>query len=303
MRRLVILNPMGRNGKAAKVFAGLEAGLRKRWGEFEVYRTKGPGDASKKVRSIIKEGAIDQIIAAGGDGTVNEVVNGYFEDGELLTGEIPLGIINLGTGGDFFKTVQECSADYDLSLAENRSAKIDVGIVHFGGASHHFLNISSAGLAGDMLRRLKKSKFQAGAVAYFYHTINTLLRYDPVSIQLDTVALDGSFESREIDLINLFVCNGKYSGGGMKWAPESELQSGHFTLTLISGRQKLPLITHSPKLYAGRVAEFPGAEQWEAKEVMLKPKARISAEADGEVLDGEGEIRFTVEPGVFPLVL
>ncbi len=303
MKRLVILNPMGRNGKAGEVFSRMEPELRKRLGDFELYRTTGPGDASMRVRSIIEEGSIDQIIAAGGDGTVHEVVNGYFEKGQLLSNDIPMGIINLGTGGDFFKTVHEVSPDYDAAIVENRSSLIDVGKISVGGKSHNFLNISSVGLAGDMLSRLKSSSFQAGAVAYFYHTLRTLLSYQPVPVEIETVAPGGAVESRSVDLINFFVCNGKYSGGGMQWAPESNLQSGLFSLTLISGKRKLPLITHSPKLYSGRVSEFPGAEQWEAKEVIVRPQGGLSAEVDGEVLEGQGEIRFSIEPSLFPAVL
>jgi len=303
MRRLVILNPQGMNGKADRVFSEKEPELKQRWGDLEVYRTTGPGDATDRVRSIIEEGSIDQIIAAGGDGPVHDVVNGYFRDDQILTREIPMGIINLGTGGDFFKTVEEVSTDYDAALQENRFSLIDVGKVTMGAGTHNFLNISSVGLAGDMLRRLKGSRFQAGAVAYFYHTLRTLLSYQPVPVKIESIAPDGTQETREVDLVNFFVCNGKYSGGGMQWAPESHLQSGHFSLTLISGRRKLPLITHSPKLYTGRVAEFPGAQQWEAKEVTVSPIGKLSAEADGEVLEGEGSLCFAIEPSLFPAVL
>ncbi|MGD9745539.1 MAG: diacylglycerol kinase family protein, partial [Verrucomicrobiales bacterium] len=129
MKRLVVLNPASRNGKSARDFEALLPALRHRWGNFEIHRTQGPGDASSTVRAALRERAFDIIIAAGGDGTVHEVVNGYFDGGQILTRNIPLGIIDLGTGGDFFRTVSAASDDYPRALDEGRFACVDCGKV------------------------------------------------------------------------------------------------------------------------------------------------------------------------------
>lgn len=316
MKRLVILNPKSRHGKAQGAFKRIFPGLRERFGSgVQVCQTSGPGHATELVRSTLREdgdGGFRQILAAGGDGTINEVVNGYFEDGEIIRQDIPLGVINLGTGGDFFRSINELNDDYDSAIDQNCFSKVDCGEVS-QGPSHdkrYFINISSIGAGGEMLDNLKRSPLQSGAVAYFVHTVRTLLRYQPKPVKIEYVDDRGEVRKMESDLINLFVCNGRFSGGGMKWAPSAELQNGLFELTLISGKRKLPLITHCPKIYAGRIAEFPGASQMRAREVTVRYRDSLSLEGDGEILplSEDGDIKdrkicFGIRPGEFPLVL
>ncbi|MGB3120818.1 MAG: YegS/Rv2252/BmrU family lipid kinase [Verrucomicrobiales bacterium] len=310
MKRLVVLNPASRNGKSARDFEALLPALRHRWGNFKIHRTREPGDASSTVRAAIRERAFDIIIAAGGDGTVHEIVNGYFDGDQILTRDIPLGIIDLGTGGDFFRTVSAASDDYSRALDEGRFASVDCGKVTRnldGGPWHRFLNIASAGLGGLMLQSLKRSRFQAGAAAYFYHSLKTLLRFTPGPVEIESISLDGSRESREVDLINFFVCNGRFSGGGMQWAPGASLTSGCFNLTLIRGPRKLPLVLHAGKVYSGQISRFPGAQFWQSKEVVLRHRQPLSVEVDGEIIAeaaGESlrEIRFSLDERIFPLI-
>lgn len=310
MKRLVVLNPASRNGKSARDFEARLPALRHRWGNFEIHRTREPGDASSTVRAALHERAFDIIIAAGGDGTVHEVVNGYFDGGQILTRDIPLGIIDLGTGGDFFRTVSAASKDYPRALDEGRFACVDCGKVTRnldGGHWHRFLNIASAGLGGLMLQSLKRSRFQAGAAAYFYHSIKTLLRFTPGTVEIESISLQGNRESREVDLINFFVCNGRFSGGGMQWAPEASLTSGCFNLTLITGPRKLPLILHAGRVYSGQIARFPGAQFWQSNEVILRHHQPLSVEVDGEIIaaaeeESPHEVRFSLDARIFPLI-
>ena len=159
-----------------------------------------------------------------------------------------------------------------------------------------------------MLKNLKASGFQSGAAAYFFHTVKTLLGYRPDPVDIEFTDADGEVQNLEVDLINLFICNGRCSGGGMKWAPSADLADGLFEVTLISGRRKLPLITNSGKVYAGRIADFPGAGLMQAGEVVVRFDSGIALEADGEVIatdpgEGKCEIRFGLKKQVFPLVI
>jgi len=314
MKRLIILNPQSRHGKAARDFERILPGLQKRLGEgFEVRKTTAAGHATEIVRSILQEDTeLRQVLVAGGDGTINEAVNGYFdENGKIIRQDIPLGVINLGTGGDFFRTITNLSDNYETAISENRFSLVDYGEVKRSneGREHRFINISSVGLAGEMLENLKRSTFQAGAIAYFYHTIKTLLGYHPKPVEIEYIDEHHNSQRMKVDLINLFVCNGQCSGGGMKWAPDAELASGLFNLTLISGRKKLPLITNSTKVYAGKISEFPGAQQMQASEMTIRYREGINLEADGEIIPpekeegGESEIQFRLKERIFPLVI
>lgn len=309
MHRTFILNPNSRNGKALRDFDERYESLgREIGGEFEVLRTEGPGHATELAKQVLQEGQTQQIIAAGGDGTINEVVNGYFFAGSEECGQIPLAILDLGTGGDLFRTLDQLSPDYWQAVKKNEFRLVDVAMASVASTTRRYLNIASAGLAGDMLRNLKASSFQSGPVAYFYHTIKTLIQYEPVPVVIETINPEGKPESLEVDLINFFVCNGRASGGGMLWAPDAELENGLLELTLISGREKMPLIKHSSKVYAGKIDEFPGATRLQAREVTIRSQSPVPLETDGEVIEyesGEGgsEIRFTIQERTFPLVM
>lgn len=308
MNRLIILNPRSRHGKAGRMFESLRPGWERKLGPFDLHLTTGPGDATAKVRSVLRNGGVDQILIAGGDGSINEAFNGYWDEGVISSSTIPLGIINLGTGGDFHRTVSGFSADYESALIENRYRLVDAASVTPGdGIPRYFLNISSIGMAGEMLRRLKSSPFQAGASAYFFHTLRTLLRYHPTRVGIDLV--DGSVTPRslEVDMLNLFVCNGCYSGGGMQWAPTAQLDDGLLCLTVISGRRKWPLIIQSRKLYRGEIDRFPGAITFNVTGVTVRSASAVSLETDGEVVGlspaAAETFYFEVLPRVFPLVL
>ncbi len=308
MKRLIILNPRSRHGKAGRIFEALRPELERKLGSFELYLTQGPGDATKKVRSVLSGGGVDQILIAGGDGSINEAFNGYWIEGVISNPGVPLGIINLGTGGDFYRTVTGCNEDYEAALIGNRSRLVDAAKVTPGdGIPRYFLNISSVGMAGEMLRNLKASFFQNGASAYFFHTLKTLLGYRAKRVRVDLVDETGAPRSLEVDMLNLFVCNGRYSGGGMQWAPTAQLDDGLLRLTVISGPRKWPLIAQSGKLYKGEVETFPGAITFAVSGVTVRSAYSVSLETDGEIVElapeAGIEFHFEVLPRVFPLVL
>ncbi|MEC5127286.1 diacylglycerol kinase family protein [Verrucomicrobiales bacterium BCK34] len=308
MRRLIILNPASRHGAAKKTFVAQKAMWRELLGEFEVYHTTGPGDATREVTKVLRNRTADQILIAGGDGSINEAARGYWHEGKLIRNDVPLGIINLGTGGDFYKSVTAASENYEEALVENRFTRIDSALVR---DNHHmertFINISSVGLAGEMLGRLKASSFQRGAAAYFYHTLRSLISFAPREVTVVWEDEQGATQTRDTELINGFVCNGRYSGGGMQWAPLAELNDGLLRITLITGRRKLPLILQSGKLYSGKIEKFPGAETFAAKRVRFCFKSQVSLETDGEPVaiekEGPVEFEFSVVAKSFPLVL
>lgn len=298
MKRLVILNPKSRNGRARRDFEKLDC---ERWlGNYELFLTRCPGDATERVREALLHGEHDQILVAGGDGSVNEAARGYWRDGEVVEKGIPLGVINLGTGGDFYKTLLKTNPHYFDALAANRFSLVDAGRV----AGTEFLNISSIGMAGEMLRRLKSSRFQAGAMGYFYHTIQTLIRFQQPEVEIEWENSDGEKEQRTANLFNLFACNGCYSGGGMQWAPGASLTDGLLGVTIVSGTRKLPLVLHSGKVYSGKLEEYPGTETFAARSVVVRSKYPLSLETDGEVCENESaEVNFEIVPKVFPLIL
>lgn len=283
MKRIVILNPVSRAGRALGAFRKSEAELRARLGDFDVYSTRAPLDAADQVRKILKARSYEQILVAGGDGTINEAVNGYFEKGRPLSRSIGLGVINLGTGGDFYKTLRQLNSRYDDDLIRARITMADCGKLTVNGQTRFFVNIASAGVAGSIMHSLKHSAFRGGATAYFFHTIKSLALYHVPSVSLMWEDKDGKSHSIESSMMNLFVCNGRYNGAGMNWAPQASLNDGIFEIVLIQNRSKLDLVLQSRKVYAGRTAEIRGIEVFQSRRLVLRSDETISGELDGEI--------------------
>jgi diacylglycerol kinase family enzyme len=309
LRRVVILNPTSRHGTARTLFERLRGSLERELGKFDLRLTEGPGDGTRKVREILTGRSHDQILIAGGDGSINEAVNGYFADGIPVATPVPLGVIHLGTGGDFHRTLRKLNPRYPEALRENRSRRIDCGLTTLedGRDPRYFLNISSIGLGGEVNRRMKASKFQSGAAAYFWHSLTGLLAYDPVPCRFRIREAPGSWQEFEEPLVNLFVCNGECSGGGMRWAPESNLEDGWLDLTLIPDAGKWRLITASKRIYDGSIARMHGVRQFRATEVVAIPGGPVSQEIDGEIRAASGpvarEYHFRILPAAIPVVL
>ena len=310
MKRLIILNPNSNNGKAAQNFQVLLPDLQARLSNLDLYETQAPLDCTRKVREVLKSKAYDQILIAGGDGTVNEAVNGYFEGREFLGEDTPMGIIDLGTGGDFNKTLRQKSGLYDVAVKDNTYQKVDCGRVFYAERPddiYHFINIASVGVSGQTLQSLKNSNFQMGSPAYFYHTIKSLIAYSPAKARIDYTDENGLSQSMETEVINFFVCNGRFNGGGMNWAPRGDIDDGLFDIVIIGGVSKIKLITESPKVYSGRISEFPGVKEFSAREIRMTPLKPMYVELDGEVPDlkthAENQIQLEVVRAQFPLIL
>lgn len=309
MKRIVILNPNSRHGASGKMFNKIRKNLEDHLGSFDIYTTAAPKDCTRRVREILLKKEYDQILIAGGDGTVNEAVNGYFENGHLIQTEIPIGIINLGTGGDFLKTISKQSVNYQNALKNNSFKRVDCGLstLEHGKEPIYFINITSIGLGGDMNRQMKASSFQMGMAAYFYHSLTVLFKYTPAKSKIRIKQVDGSWQELESEIVNFFICNAKISGGGMIWAPEANVEDGILNLVLVSNVPKRKLITESHKVYSGKIATMSGVTLFTGVEIHVIPERTLSQEFDGEIREMDflqtHEFYFKVIPKSIPVVM
>ncbi|MCE9596730.1 MAG: hypothetical protein K8S54_02075 [Spirochaetia bacterium] len=303
MKRIVILNPASRGGKGESLFLQLKPELLSKLGSFDVYKTTERLDATHQVRKLLQRGNVEQILVAGGDGTVNEVVNGYFENGKVINDKVGIGIINLGSGGDFSRALRQMSPDYETALVENRIKKADCGKLTIGDRVIHFMNIASAGVAGDIMFNRENSSFRVGTIAYLYHTLYSLIAYRAKPMQLKWIDPSGASKTMDVSPLNFFACNGRFNGAGMNWAPTATLDDGLFNIVLIAGVSKLQLVLKSNLVYAGRVAEFPGIVQFQTSEIQIGSKFKVKGEADGEIYESSaGQLTYSIVPRAIPLV-
>ena len=285
MKTLVLINPVAGGGKA-----------KERWPQFskhcgflkkcEVLYTQKAGEATPLVREFLKNG-FDRILVVGGDGTLTEAANGFFEQGTPLNPQAWLGTIPLGSGSDFLKTLGIFSVEEEIqNLEKNRTLLCDVGEVTFlnkKGKSEHrlFLNISSFGCAGEIVDRVNQSSKPLGATAtYLGSTLLTFLTYQNPKVELE---MDGK-EKRRVVINNLFVCNGKYSGSGMLWGPKASLTDGLFDLTVVKELPKLQGLLNMRKIYQGKVLEVEGVERFQCRTLSATSSEKVSLEVDGDTV-------------------
>ncbi len=233
------------------------------------------------------------LVAVGGDGTVNEVVQG-------LAGRegVELAVIPRGTGWDFVRTHGiPRRFDEAVAVARDGSARpIDLGRARYRAwdraqAESYFANIASAGMSGAIAKRANEtSKALGGKVSYLWATLAVFARWQNDEVR---VAVDG--ERRTGRMHDVIVANGRYIGGGMMICPEAEPDDGLFDVLLIGDLTKRDLMLTLPKTYRGTHLPHPKAELLRGARVEVDADEPLPIELDGEQ-PGTTPVSFEVVP-------
>ena len=303
---VAILNPKAAGGRTAKVWPATAALLQQRFGGIEERITHRPGHATELARNAIESGH-DLVIAVGGDGTINEVANGFLKDGKPLRPTAVLGIIPVGTGGDFQRTLQLPSQiDHAVEvIAAGRTLTIDVGLARLTGydgvpVERYFVNVVSFGMGGDVSRRAKNFLGALGGrVAFLYATLEVFLTYRAkhVRLQLDDTPLD-----EEFCITNVAIGNGRYHGGGMHPCPLAVLDDGQFEVTTIDHLNMLELVRDLPVLYSDNIYQHPKVRHFRGAKVLAQSAETTRIEVDGEAL-GTLPLEVDLVPRVLPVLV
>src|SRR3954468_23600226 len=254
-RTVLIVNPKSQGGRLGKQWKDTADTIGRAF-PFDEAITKGPGDATRLAREALRGGA-ERVVAIGGDGTINEVVNGFFDDqGKPIAPEASFAVIPFGTGGDFRRTVNLPTelADAARVIAANHRRRIDVGRLEFttpGGARavRMFANIASFGVSGVVDRLVNESGKKLGRLSFALATARATWSYKNQRVQL---IFDGDAQGRVEATINtVAVANGKYFGGAMKVAPNAELDDGLFDVVAMGDFGFGDLLKSGRRLYKG----------------------------------------------------
>jgi len=304
-KTLVVVNEHAGGGAMADVFRRLEHPLIAAIGPFDVAFTDGPGHAISIVRKALSEG-YRRIVSGGGDGTLNECVNGCFaEDGAPLGDDVELALLSGGTGGDFRKTVGvRSSQDTLAALARGRTIPVDVGRVTYaapgGQGTRYFINIASFGMSGLVDRNVPAFKQFGGRIAYFGATLKSMWGWKNPRVAL---TLDGEALAPQ-HIITVAVANGRYFGGGMHICPDARLDSGLFEVCVLGDFGRVELVMLSGAIYEGRHVYHPKVQVRRARvvEAMAQGSEDVFLDIDGEPL-GALPARFEVLPAALRLVV
>jgi diacylglycerol kinase (ATP) len=277
-RARVILNPSSGRERAADEVEALNARLRQRYDTIEFALTAGDGDAERAARVAVRDGC-GTVIVAGGDGTLNESLNGVAAEGGL--DRVTFGLLPLGTGNDFAAALgipTEVDAAVDLLLRGDTVA-VDVGQVN----GRVFVNTSGGGFIAEVsVAVTPQLKTIAGRLAYLVGGAQTLFDFEPVRA---TVALEPGGERLGLGLYAFAVCNSRLIGGGRLIAPEAVIDDGLLDVCLIESMSALEFVALARKVAGGDHIDDPRVRYVQASTVRIELDRRIRINTDGEVLE------------------
>jgi YegS/Rv2252/BmrU family lipid kinase len=306
-RTLIVANPQSANGSLGRRWGELQQVIVTRYGAFDHRFTRGPGDGAHVTREALAQG-YEMIVAMGGDGTVSEVVDGFFTPGgTAIRPDAVLGVLPFGTGGDFRKTIaapKELGAGAAASRGCNTEL-IDVGRLTY--TTHddtervlHFINIASFGIGGLVDELVNTTtKALGGAVSFALATLRALLEYEPQRVLL---SLDGG-QAAEVEIQNIAVANGRFFGGGMMVAPHARLDDGQFDVVTLKPMGVADLVLRGHRLYNGTHLSLPQVEASRAARVEAQPadpQEAVLLDVDGET-PGKLPATFELLPGALRL--
>jgi YegS/Rv2252/BmrU family lipid kinase len=307
MKRLktkVIVNPASAKGQTRKRWSQIRDGIRHFIQDFKYEFTEKPLDAIDLARAAIKDGT-ELVIGVGGDGTMNEIANGFYEDQRIINPEAALGIVPSGSGCDLMRSlnIPKRLRDAMTVITEAPSRTIDVGKVTFrssagGPAERVFLNVADFGVGGEVVARVNQKRLERKASSYVRCLVSTMIKYKAKRVR---IRVDGVEIPREEYLIGA-VANGRIFGKGMKIAPNARLDDGLFDFVYVKGMKFLEFCTHGWKLMNGTHLGHPKICLIQGRRIEAEPEDgdTVLIELDGEQL-GSLPATFEMVPRSLPV--
>lgn len=279
-----VVNPASANGQTRKVWPKLYKRLVQHGLQLDYAFSTRPGEATDITRQALKD--YSQILVVGGDGTLNEVVNGFFDKQTLVNPQASLAILSHGTGGDFLRSLSQkrgLPSFLDV-LKRQQITSIDCGLVQYQTPSgdleyRYFLNVADIGLGGETVSQVNQhSKFLGGRLSFLLGSILSILSYKNKEMKcvVDGKVIVNGFTN------SIMVANGRYFGGGMMIAPQAELADGVFDIVVLGGISTWKILRNFPKIYKGKHIDVPGVSLYQGKEISIISNPAAFLDTDGE---------------------
>jgi YegS/Rv2252/BmrU family lipid kinase len=279
-----VVNPASAHGKTGKEWPALSARLRQLGVDHEAVMTRAPAEATELTAKALKDGGTT-VVAVGGDGTLNEVANGFFLHGEPPA-EAAIGLMPYGTGGDFRRTFSIPTALDEVAamIKRGRTRTIDAGRIDMQGLdglplTRFFVNIADAGIGGVVVERVNSaSKRLGGRLTFQLISIRTLLDYKPQRVEV--MSAEQNFEGRAQ---NVVVANCQYFGGSMHVAPRAEPDDGLFDVVVFGDIARFEAIRSIGDIYRASHVKNPKVKTWRTAELRILSPERVLIDVDGEM--------------------
>jgi diacylglycerol kinase (ATP) len=288
-RACLILNPSSGRERGPEHLESVKAALHGPFDEVTTTVTGGDGDAERAAVAAAADGC-EALFIAGGDGTVNEAMNGLWGAGALDA--LAVGIIPFGTGNDFAATLgipKETDAALGV-LLEGREVRVDLGQVN----GRVFVNTSGGGFIGEVSAAVTPQlKTIAGRLAYLIGGAQALLEFNPVAA---TVTIHPGHLRVRHELYAFAVCNSRLIGGGRLIAPDAVIDDGLLDVCLIESMSALEFVALARKVADGQHVADPRVSYFQASAVDIELAREINVNTDGEVFSVK-RCEYRVLPG------
>lgn len=298
-----IVNPNAGNGKGQKDWSRINDLLVRNEIATTVMFTGKKGDAVEFTREAAENG-FRNFISVGGDGTLNEIVNGAFTQGHCSPGDMLLAMIPVGTGNDWGRmfSIPLVYEGAVRVIKERKQMPHDIGVIdYFNGENRekrYFINIAGLGFESLVVKKTnrQKDKGNNSKAIYFYNLLSSLLSWRNTDAD---IFIDGKKTNCKIFSIN--VGNGRYCGGGMRQTPEALPDDGLFDITVIKEMSRIDVIRSLKLLYDGTILSHPKVDGYRTTGMKVSSDSLLYIEADGESL-GHTPAEFTILPSAINIV-
>lgn len=277
MKVLLVFNPMAAHKRAGKLLPEIEAGFSKLNISFDLRLTDYPEHAVDIVREADFD-SYDGIAVAGGDGTLFESINGYYQNQSKR--KIPIGVLPVGTGNAFARDLELQTFQWKEALEiiqKNKPRKVDAGSFTTHGQKYYFLNIMGLGFVADVTKTAHKLKL-IGNVSYTIGVLYQTIFLKAFKLKMET---DGKAVERESVFVE--ISNTRYTSNFLM-APNAEIDDGFLDVTILSRLNRRRLLQCFPKIFTGEHLEMDEIEQFKAKKIVIETDKPKVITPDGELV-------------------
>lgn len=278
MKILLIFNPFAGSGRAKKDLPKLEVLMKKYNLTYDLLETKFKGHGTELVRDA-DFSKYDGLVAAGGDGTLFEIINGYFQNKSEK--RIPIGVLPIGTGNAFARDLELDHSQIEKAveiISKNKLRKADVGKFRTEEKDYYFLNIIGAGFVSDANKTAQRFKM-LGNFAYTIGVFYQILMLKHSNLKLE-------FDGNKIETKSTFieVSNTRYTGSDFLMAPTAKIDDGLLDITLVKKLSRKKLLQTFPKIFTGKHVLVDGIETYKAAHIKFDADEAKILTPDGELL-------------------
>jgi YegS/Rv2252/BmrU family lipid kinase len=290
MKIFYLNNPASGHKNGIKLFSKIKEALSKKRIEFDFAQTEYAGHGTEIIKNLNFD-KYNGIVVSGGDGTIYEMLNGYFANGSVK--RIPVGVVPIGRGNAFARDLELVPERWEEAInaiLSGRTKKVDVGTFTTEGKKYYFLNILGLGLVTDIAATAEKLKM-FGDLSYILGVFHRTITLKAFNLKME---IDGKIIERE----NVFaeISNSRYTGRDFLMAPSAKIDDGLLDVTLLNKLSRVKVLQCLPKIFTGTHVQMKEVETFKVKRINIETVPAKILTPDGQLM-GTTPIEIECLPG------